>query len=73
MSGLLLSILRHSQSGQNKFHSSTIMNLSWCNGLFTFSDSDSDSDPIPVLCSLDIYLNQTLCSVKSSAYYNVTM
>ena len=44
---------------------------------FTFTDpysnSSPDSDPIPLLGSWDWNLNLTMCSVKSSTYYNVAV
>ena len=48
-----------------------------CTFVFTFTDpysnSSPDSDPIPLLGSWDWNLNLTMCSVKSSTYYNVAV
>ena len=53
------------------------MKITSFNGLLSFTDAIADSDPnsnpIPVLGSWDGNLNPTLCSVKSSGYYNVSI
>ena len=62
-------------SGSHLSKEQTFMGLSL--GLFTFtdsvSDSDPDFDPISVLDSSDRNLNLAQCSVKSSAFYTVSI
>ena len=44
-----------------------------CNDLLIFTDPDPHSNPIPVVGSQDWSLNPTLCSIKDSTWYSVTI